>query len=349
MKILFFTKGNRNVASSRQRVWQLAERLEEKYGLEYDVVHGIGYNLFSLDPGRFSLWWGVVKKLFNKKYNLFFIHKSLFPLDIVKWIILASKIRRVPIIYDLDDAEWAHSRLKTKLLAKNAKIVFCGSHHIKEKIGNWTEKTILIPTVIDFDIYSKYTIKHTEKDVLNIGWVGFGPSYVRDGHLEVLRDALEEVSKDIKIKFTFIGSKGEPFVKDYFKGNYEVKFIDELNWSNPNEVPKALKEEGIDIGVAPILETKFDKAKCAFKIIEYMAVGLPVIVSPVGEQKVVARDETDGFYAKNKNEWVKYIKRLSDFKLRKKMGLSGQERIKKNYSYESILSVVYKEIKNATK
>lgn len=347
--ILFFTKGDRNTASSRQRVWYLAKKLKERYDLDCEIVHSIGYSIFSLNPKRFVIWWKVIKKLFNKKYKIFFVHKSHFPLDIVKWIILLSKVRRVPIIYDIDDAEWVHSRLKTKLLAKNASVVFCGSHYIKEKIENWTKKTKLIPTVINFEIYKKYTIKHQDKDVLNIGWIGFGPSYVAEGHLEVLRDALQDLSKDIKLKMIFIGSKGKLFVKDYFKGNYEIKFIDEIDWSDPNEVPKVLKENKIDVGVAPILETKFDKAKCAFKIIEYMAVGLPVVVSPVGEQAVVVRETIDGFYARDKEEWIKNIKQLSDVKLRDKMGKSGQDRIERIYSFGAITPVINNEIRGLIK
>ena len=347
MKILFFTKGGKDIASSRQRVWQLAEKLKVNYGVQHDVIYSISYNLFSISVYRFKILVTVLRSLFNKEYDLFFVHKSHFPLDVVVCIILASKIRRVPIIYDLDDAEWVHSGLKTWLLTKKSEIVFCGSHFIYDKIGKYTNKAILIPTVIDFDIYEKYTLHHKEKEILNLGWVGAGPSYFRDKHLNILEEALEKLSKQIglRVSLTFIGSGGDVLIKKYFTNKgFPVNFIDELNWSNPNEVPRSLKENKVDIGVAPMLETKFDKAKCAFKVIEYMAVGIPVIVSPIGEQIIVCRDGVDGFYAENLNEWVSSIMKLKDVVLRKKIGESAQKRVKKKYSYQAILSEVYHRI-----
>ncbi|PIP86574.1 hypothetical protein COW82_01410 [Candidatus Campbellbacteria bacterium CG22_combo_CG10-13_8_21_14_all_43_18] len=150
-----------------------------------------------------------------------------------------------------------------------------------------------------------------------------------------------------KFKFIFIGAKGNKDVYKYLSSLGEnVEIIDELEWHEEGAVAEALKKYQIDIGVAPINEDKFSKAKCAFKIVEYMAVGLPVIVSPVGEQEVVTRDLLDGFHARGKEEWVKYLKQLSDVKLREKMGASGQKRIKESYSYKFILPGVYKEIKN---
>src|SRR3989344_2484016 len=59
MRILFFTKGNSSVASSRQRVWRVAERLHKQYGWDYEVLHSISYSLFSLRPSRFKILWNI--------------------------------------------------------------------------------------------------------------------------------------------------------------------------------------------------------------------------------------------------------------------------------------------------
>jgi len=340
--ILFFTKGDRKTGSSRQRVWNIAERLQKKYGTKYEVVHSVGYSIFSINPKRFLLLACVAIKLFNKKSDLFFVHKSIFPLDIVLLIIFASKLRDVPLVYDLDDAEWVHSKLKTKFLAKNADVVFCGSQNIKGKIEEYTNSAVLVPTVIDPETYDRHKVHHEKKEIINIGWVGYGPGYIRNGHLAVLRDALVKLKDGgFKFRLVFIGAKKSGNVYRYFSELADsVKFIDELDWSKEGVVAEAIDQYKIDIGVAPMNEDEFSKAKCAFKIIEYMAVGLPVIVSPVGEQRRVVRDKVDGFYARTVEEWVGSFKELADPRERAKMGRSGAQRVLKWYSYEEVIPVI---------
>ena len=109
MHILFFTKGDQTVASSRYRVWLVADRLQKQYGWQYEVVHSISYPLFSLRLSRVKTFFSVWYKLQVSSGKLFFVHKSFFPWDVVLLIITIKKLFGKKLIYDLDDAEWIHS------------------------------------------------------------------------------------------------------------------------------------------------------------------------------------------------------------------------------------------------
>jgi glycosyltransferase involved in cell wall biosynthesis len=85
----------------------------------------------------------------------------------------------------------------------------------------------------------------------------------------------------------------------------------------------------------PLLDNEWNQAKCAFKAIEYMACGLAVVCSKVGENNYLVKDGLNGFLAKDKDEWTEKIKRLIlDSKLRERLGKEAQKTIKEKYSYQ---------------
>src|SRR5437868_5094544 len=92
MRLLFFTKGDRTVASSRQRVWLLAEKLEKEYGCRYSVLYSVAYPWWSLSPKHIRALFSVVKKLCNSNDQTIFVHKALYSWDIIFLILLFRRI-----------------------------------------------------------------------------------------------------------------------------------------------------------------------------------------------------------------------------------------------------------------
>lgn len=338
MYILYFTKGNRSVGSSRFRVWQIAEKLKEEHGFDYQVLHSISHSLFSLRISRFKFLFSLCGFLFSRDYKIFFIHKSLYPWDVVFGILLGRYVFRKRLLYDLDDAEWEHSFLKTWLLVKAAHTVFCGSHPILAWMEKRTSHAVFLPTVVDVGLYASHAVEHKEHSPVTIGWVGTGRLHFKDGHFAMIKpalDALAETGK--KFRFVVLGSQSYQPLKDFFHGSaYEVVFVDELLWADPGSVPRAIQQYQFDVGVMPVSDTPFNRAKCALKAIEYMACGVPTVASRVGEVLHLIRDGENGYTAETTQEWTGAISQLTgDVVLRTKMGKAAQRTIRERYSLDA--------------
>jgi len=341
MRILFFTKGDKSVPSSRFRVWYVAEYLKRGYGWDYNIIHSIAYPFWLPSTRRFRVLKNAYKRLSSKEYDLIFVHKSLFPLDIVLLIIFAKLRWGKKLIYDLDDAEWMHSKIKSVLLAYFADAVFCGSHLILDWAKKYNKHAYYIPTCVDYKLYRQFRIEPKEKPVYTLTWEGIGRSHWKTGDVQILKPVFEILKqKNFSFRFVLIGSQNFKALKDYFSNDgYPVVFVDELNWSNdPVAVPRALKQCQTDIGLAPLSDVPFEKGKCAFKAIEYMACGIPVIASPIGENSFVVQEGMNGFLARHPYEWAeKIIRFFSDFELRRKMCYNALDTVKEKYSYQSII------------
>jgi len=347
MNILFFTKGDKVVPSSRQRVWRVAERLHTQYGWEYKVMHSIGYSLFSISFSRFKTLFYVTYNLQLTTYNCLFVHKSLFPWDVVLLIIASKKLFRKKLVYDLDDAEWIHSPKKSRMLARHADIIFCGSHEILRWAEQYNNTCVFIPTALDVSLYADYAVSHDKRDVLTIGWIGQGKAHFKAGNFTVLKTALTALCADgMPFRFVIIGSQNYQPLHDYFSSvSFEVIFVDEADWTRESAVPKLVNEYFFDMGVMPLADTPFNRAKCAFKAVEYMACGVPTVASPVGEAPYVIKNKINGFLAQTPEEWALAIETLlKDVSLRKRMGKAGKEFIGVQYSYQSIIPLIKEEL-----
>lgn len=341
MTILFFTKGDINVGSSRQRVWFLANHLQKRYGVNFEVIHSIKHVTLIPSFTHFKTLKTVYTRLRRTDYDIIVAHKSLFPFDIILLILYAAWRWQKKLVYDLDDAEWIHSRLKSVLFARFAHAVVAGSHAILRWAQQYNTNSIYIPTVLDYDIYHAFTVTHQIRERYTIGWAGLGKAHFKNGSFQVIRDALERLhQKGVCFRFVIIGAQYyEPF-KNYFKQcSFPTIFID---WIDTLDVPKMIYQYAFDVGIMPLAKTPFTNAKCAFKAIEYLACSVPAIASPVGENGILVEHGKNGFLADTVEEWISAFETLlSDARLRKMMGETGQKKIRACYSYEAIVPQYY--------
>jgi glycosyltransferase involved in cell wall biosynthesis len=103
-----------------------------------------------------------------------------------------------------------------------------------------------------------------------------------------------------------------------------------VRWSEANEV--GLLQQ-MDVGLMPLEDSEWARGKCGFKMLSYMAVGLPVIVSPVGvNQAILAQDEL-GLAAASNAEWYDALESLyHSHDLGARLGQAGRRVVEKNYS-----------------
>ena len=101
-------------------------------------------------------------------------------------------------------------------------------------------------------------------------------------------------------------------------------------WSIENEVGMVRQ---MDVGLMPLDDSEMSRGKCGFKMLSYMAVGLPVIITPVGvNQEILGYDEV-GFAATSANDWYAALERLfTESDLDRQMGKAGRRVVEEHYS-----------------
>jgi len=167
--------------------------------------------------------------------------------------------------------------------------------------------------------------------------------------VSVLRELVTE-----KMNFTFrlIGALKDQSIHSMItkiKGLHS-EVIDEIEWQKPEAVSKAIR--AFDIGVMPLTDTTFNRAKY-FKLFEYMACGVPAVVSNLGEATYIIQHGKNGFLADTQADWVENITNLVHSRhLREKIGKKGRETIVKRYSTQQVaktLSKIIEELNAKTK
>jgi glycosyltransferase involved in cell wall biosynthesis len=201
-----------------------------------------------------------------------------------------------------------------------------------------------VPTSVPFSLYAKNTKDYepSAKENLTIGWIGNGPAHYEN--LQILVSVFRKLLQDkVLFKFILIGSLKNDKIHRLFKKieGLDSNIIDELDWGNPENISREIKR--FDLGLMPLVDNKWNRGKCAFKAIEYMACGVPPIISPVGENKHLVSHGVNGFLASDTEDWIEAIKKIDqDRSLIFVMGRKAQETIRAGYSFETSIPKIIK-------
>ena len=159
---------------------------------------------------------------------------------------------------------------------------------------------------------SKYKYKK-----FTVVWIG---SQSTSKYLSHLVKALESIL-NLNVQFIIIGP---------YNIEFKHKNIRLVKW-DLKSYKKILSKS--HVGIMPLDNTKWEKGKCGYKILQYYSYALPVIVSPVGFNKEIVKENITGYFAKSKNDWKKYIIELKTNKLKlNRMGSNGYEFLRKNFN-----------------
>ncbi len=337
MHILILSKYGRKAASSRQRFYQYAPFLEA-HGMKCTIspLFDDAYleEKFSKDRAGFG---GVLRAflrranaiLGGKKYDLLIIHCEVFPY-LPSFFERYLKRRNIAYIFDYDDAifhtyDKHRSRLIRRLLgkkiacvAKHSSMVLACNEYLAEYARRaGAPRVEILPTVVDIRRYPPKLPFQSDTSVFTIGWIG-SPS--TSAYVETIAPALSEVCAGGRGKVVLIGSKPLELP------NVPVEIIP---WSEESEVAHL---QAFDVGIMPVIDSDWARGKCGFKLIQYMACGLPVVASPVGVNKEIVEDGTNGFWATTLQDWVGALTTLRDNKeLRQRMGCVGRKKVETNY------------------
>jgi glycosyltransferase involved in cell wall biosynthesis len=178
----------------------------------------------------------------------------------------------------------------------------------------------ILPTVVDVSAYSPLC-KDENSLSPRIGWIG-SPSTWKE-YMAPMMLVFSDLAAQHGARITAVGA-GSSASKDMM--------LDNLIWSEDTEVAMI---QDMDIGVMPLTDTPWARGKCGYKLIQYMACGLPVVASPVGVNSEIVEHGVNGFLATSENEWRHALKTLlQDPALRHSMGQSGRRKVEEQYSLQ---------------
>jgi glycosyltransferase involved in cell wall biosynthesis len=329
MKVLGLALYGNLAASTRYRLGQYVPSLAAA-GIDLEIRSLLGDDYLRRRFAGERIGPGILVKsaarrlkdlLQQRRYSAAVVYCELMPLMPGP---LESALLRIPYVYDFDDAfylRYGAGKLAPYLggkfdrMMRNAAQVTAGSRVLADYASRHNQRTHHLPTVVDTNRYQP--ARRPQGGPFTVGWVG-SPSTTE--HLSELVEPLSRIGREGPVRLVVIGGQA-PAVPD-------VEVI-ELRWSEADEVRLI---NSFDVGVMPLIDHPWARGKCAFKLIQYMACGVPGIASPVGANKDVLTPEC-GILAASASEWVEAFRKLRDQPaLRQAMGEASRARVESHYS-----------------
>lgn len=336
--IFIFTKYGTLGASSRIRTYQyLSKFLPGELSVHTNVLISDEQLKKKYAEERYSFFRIIASfvkrllKLFQTGRNdILYIEKELFPWvpGFVEYVLLSNRT----YILNYDDAIFHNYDLhpnpiirclyKNKIgtLIKRSSATICGNKYLASyAVAAGARKVLVIPTVVDISKY-KLTRVHRATNCPKIVWIG-SPSTIK--YLQSISHVLQQVALNRAYILKVIG------VIDFSIVGVTIEC---MPWTEESEIDGLLD---CDIGIMPLFNTRWEQGKCGYKLIQYMACGLPVIASNLGANREIVSNNVNGYLASDDESWtVNLIALLDDFKLRERLGTRGRSLIESVYSVD---------------
>lgn len=314
-------------ASTRQRLLQYRPRLEEagielaaKTLLSNDYVEGVGTNArrgFAQTLNAYRDRLHQVRR--STDADVVWTYMELFPYVPAQLERLVTR-STVPSIVDYDDAwfhrydqhgrasvRWALGNKIGQVMA-DASLVVCGNEYIRHYADANGARTVVIPTVVDTDLYHP---AETQADGLPvIGWIG---SPTTSAYLEPIAPLLRRIVEEKLARVRIVGAAADAGLARHFEC---------VDWSEEQELADL---QSFDIGIMPLDDSIFARGKCGYKLIQYMACGTATVASPVGVNATIVRDGETGLHAASLGQWDYALRHLlSNADERDRMATAGR-------------------------
>ena len=265
----------------------------------------------------------------SRQYQFVFIHREALPIGPPIIEFMLSKVLRRKIIYDFDDAIWLPNTSSQNIIARKLKYhrkvrtickwswkVSCGNDFLADYAKKYNPNTFINPTTIDLQYHKPITDKKDK--MLTIGWTG---THSTIKYLESLMPVLNELRNSFPISIIIISDHAPRWVDE------SLEFV---KWNKADEIKQL---DRIDIGIMPLNESEWERGKCGFKALQYMAMRKPAVISDVGVNSQIVDHNENGFLCQNAEEFKKYLSLLiNDSNLRKTMGDKARKKVEKFYS-----------------
>jgi glycosyltransferase involved in cell wall biosynthesis len=340
LKVILFSRYSRLGPSTRLRSLQYLDELERRgIDVEVQALFPDSYleDLYGDKPqaAKYTAWrhYGRrVKALMRRRdHDLAWVEGELFPYLPYGLEAMLSRHAR-PYVVDYDDALFHKYDLSPspvvrrvlgckidRVMASSA-CVIAGNPYLAARAERAKAGRVeIIPTVVDEQRYP--TVAHEGRAQPVIGWIG---SPATEHYALDIRDVLLEVCAGGAARLVLVGARPETAAR------FEGVAVEVLPWSEETE---AALIADMDIGIMPLRDGPWERGKCGYKIIQYMACGLPVVASPVGVNADIVRHGENGFLAADDEDWRRALRQLiASPDLRARQGGAGRRRVEAHYS-----------------
>lgn len=258
----------------------------------------------SFIPKMWSVFKGSLRRLrllgrINKG-DFVFIHREAVPVGPAWFESIVRNILEARVIYDFDDAIWLKNssssnkgwtRLKSyrkiKRICGYAEKVIVGNRFLADYARQYNSSVHIIPTVVDADRYHNQLADHKKRPLV-IGWTG---SHSTLPYLEPLVPVIRELEKKHTFEFQVISDAAPAF---------DLERMKYVKWNANSEIEQLLQ---FNVGLMPLSDDDWSRGKCGFKAIQYLSLGIPALISPVGVNSEIVKHNDNGLLCATKEEW----------------------------------------------
>jgi glycosyltransferase involved in cell wall biosynthesis len=250
-----------------------------------------------------------------------------------------ERLLKRPRMMDIDDAiwlNWPFGRFVARDIARAMDAVVVGNTYLADYFGRYCKNIYIVPTAVDLNRYKLRPAGCERREKFVIGWTGLASNYKYVNLVEpVLHRFMQEHDRAELMLVSDFAWKSELLPTE------KVRFIP---WSAENE---ATVLHSMSVGIMPLPDDEWSRGKCSFKMLQYMAVGLPVVVSPVGMNRELLAKAEVGFAASTPDEWYEALERLYDDRpLQVKLGQAGRQVVERFYNADTVASELARIIKS---
>tara|TARA_B100001063_G_C16750570_1_gene550070 strand:- start:267 stop:1343 length:1077 start_codon:yes stop_codon:yes gene_type:complete len=263
------------------------------------------------------------------KYDFVFIHREASHIGPPIFEFIIAKIFRKKYIYDFDDAIWlanySESNAKVHRLKAYWKVKYCikwagqitvGNTYLSDYAKKINDNVTIIPTTIDTLHYHNINTDYDQQIV--IGWTG---THSTMRFLDFLVPIIKKLEVRYDFEFRVISNK-EP--------DYDLRSLNFMQWKRETEISDLNQ---ISIGVMPLVHDIWSEGKCGFKCLQYMSLGIPAVVSPVGVNNVIVNHNVNGLLVESEQQWEDALEKLiQDKSERVRIGAAGKDTVTREYS-----------------
>ncbi|MCU0399292.1 MAG: glycosyltransferase [Cyclobacteriaceae bacterium] len=272
------------------------------------------------------------------------IHREMLPIGppILEWVL--ARLLRKKIIYDFDDAIWLTDnsneskiekflrwRSKVALICRWSHKVSAGNEYLADYARKFNKNVVINPTTIDTEkhhnrvLYQETSHPHARDrsdGKIIIGWTG---SHTTLKYLEGLYPVLKKLEEQHP-QIIFMVIADQP-------STMPLKNLVFKKWTTETEITDLLLA---DIGIMPLPDDEWSKGKCGFKALQYMALEIPCLASPVGVNTTIIQHGVNGFHCQTEEDWLTcFDKLISNPDLRRQLGRAGRKTVEEHYSVNS--------------
>lgn len=339
MKVLMLTRYARTGASSRLRLIQYTAHLESQ-GLtsflepffDESYLNRLYESRSTISPVLAAYLRRARQMISERNANLIWLEKEALPW--LPWGLERALLpQALPLVIDYDDAvfhryDLHRSAAVRRLLGRKldrlmafASLVTAGNRYLADRAKTaGAPRVEIVPTVVDLTVYTRRPDTFSTSGS-TIGWIGT-PSTWTD-YMVPMMPLLTHTAEAAGARIAAVGAGRTAAAHP---------LLDNLPWTEESEVARIHE---MDIGIMPLTDTPWARGKCGYKLIQYMACGIPVIASPVGVNAEIVEHGVNGFLASSDAEWAEALQTLlHDAKLRARMGEAGRRKVERDYSLQ---------------